>query len=189
MSVKPYVFDTSSFVRAWHEAYPIDIMHTFWDKLHDAITMGAVIAPDEVLRETSKRSDGLHKWLKERENHCIVAIDEELEDAVADLLEKTPRMAMNRKGASSADAWVVALAQNPERDGDQRRKHDRLTEAAEDSRRVSGGQREMREPPRLHARAEVAHLMIRRRGRVENAGGLQARAPATTALLAVRQTR
>jgi hypothetical protein len=111
VSVKPYVFDTSSFIRAWYEAYPIDVMHTFWDKLHDAISSGAVIAPDEVLRETSKRSDGLHKWLKEGEDHCIVEIDEELEDAVTYLLAKNPRLAMNRKGASSADAWVVALAQ------------------------------------------------------------------------------
>jgi predicted nucleic acid-binding protein len=110
VSVKPYVFDTSSFVRAWHEAYPIDVVQTFWIRLHDAITDGVVLTPDEVLRETSKRSDELHKWLKEREDDCIVAIDDELEDAVTELLDKNPRMAMNRKGASSADAWVVALA-------------------------------------------------------------------------------
>lgn len=58
----------------------------------------------------AKRSDGLHKWLKEREDPCIVSIDDDLEDAISDLLEQNPRMAMNRKGASSADAWVVALA-------------------------------------------------------------------------------
>jgi hypothetical protein len=110
VSVKPYVFDTSSFIRAWHEAYPIDVMQTFWIRLHDAIIGGLVVAPDEVLRETSKRSDELHKWLKEREEHCIVSIDDDLEEAVVELLEKNPRMAMNRKGASAADAWVVALA-------------------------------------------------------------------------------
>lgn len=107
----PYVFDTSSLVRAWYEAYPIDVVATFWDRLHDAIGSGVVIAPDEVLRETSKRSDGLHTWLKERESDCIICIDDDMQDAVSDLLKKNPRMAMNRKGASSADVWVVALAQ------------------------------------------------------------------------------
>src|SRR5262245_35271353 len=109
--MNPFVFDSSSLVRAWHEAYPIDVVETFWDKLHDAMAAGIVIAPDEVLRETSKRSDDLHKWLKAREEQCIVPIDDDLEEAVADLLAQHPRMAMNRKGASSADAWVVALAQ------------------------------------------------------------------------------
>ncbi|MBV8762268.1 MAG: DUF4411 family protein [Deltaproteobacteria bacterium] len=107
---KPFVFDTSSFIRAWHEAYPIDVMHTFWDLLDKAIDAGFVISPEEVLRETSKRSDELHKWLKARQDRCFVEIDEDLEEAVAELLANNERIAMNRKGASSADAWVVALA-------------------------------------------------------------------------------
>lgn len=108
---KIYCFDTSSLIRAWHEAYPIDVVETFWDLFDDAISDGVVITPDEVLGETKKRSDDLHKWLKAREEACIVAIDDDLQDAVTELLRKNPRMAMNRKGASSADAWVVALAQ------------------------------------------------------------------------------
>jgi phenylpropionate dioxygenase-like ring-hydroxylating dioxygenase large terminal subunit len=104
-----YCFDTSSFIRAWHEAYPIDVVESFWTKLDNAIASGVVIAPDEVLRETKKRSDGLHGWLRERKQ-CFVDIDDELEEAVSELLANRPLMAQNRKGASSADAWVVALA-------------------------------------------------------------------------------
>jgi hypothetical protein len=106
---KPFCFDTSSFIRAWHEAYPLDVVATFWGKLEAAIDGDVVITPDEVIRETKKRSDGLHDWLKGRDK-CIVEIDEDIQDAVASLLQRYEALAKNRKGASAADPWVIATA-------------------------------------------------------------------------------
>jgi len=104
-----YCFDTSSYIRAWHEAYPPDVVETFWERLDDAISEGIVISPDEVLQEMKKRSEDLHRWLKARDS-CIVEIDDPLQQAVTKLLAANPEMAKNRKGASSADAWVIGLA-------------------------------------------------------------------------------
>ena len=107
---KLYCFDTSTFIRAWYEAYAPDVVESFWEHLGKAIKAGTIIAPDEVLRETSKRSNDLHAWLKQHEQ-CFVEIDDELQEAVSSLLQRFPLLAKNRKGASSADAWVIALAQ------------------------------------------------------------------------------
>jgi hypothetical protein len=97
---KVYCFDTSTFIRAWYEAYAPDVVPSFWEHLAQAMRGGTVIAPDEVLMETSKRSDDLHAWLKQQEQ-CFVQIDDELQEAVSALLRQVPLLAKNRKGASS----------------------------------------------------------------------------------------
>lgn len=104
-----YCVDTSSYIRAWHEAYPPDVVPSFWDRMDKAMKNGRIISPEEVLREVGKRSDDLRAWLHARRD-CFADIDDELQDAVAEVLAATPLLAKNRKGASSADAWVIALA-------------------------------------------------------------------------------
>lgn len=104
-----YCVDTSSYIRAWHEAYPPDVVPSFWDRMDKAMKSGRVISPEEVLREVGKRSDELHEWLHARRD-CFADIDDDLQDGVADILSANPLLAKNRKGASSADAWVIALA-------------------------------------------------------------------------------
>lgn len=84
-------------------------MPSFWERLSEEIEAGIIVSPVDVLLETEKRSPELHKWLKVRER-CIVEIDDDLQDAVAEIVNDHPLMAKNRKGASSADAWVVSLA-------------------------------------------------------------------------------
>jgi hypothetical protein len=106
---KLYCFDTSSYIRAWHEAYPLDVVETFWKRLDKAIGDGIVISPEEVFEEMKKRSDALALWLKERDG-CRVEIDDEIQGEVLSILDTRPEMAKNRKGGSSADAWVVGLA-------------------------------------------------------------------------------
>lgn len=104
-----YCVDTSSMVRAWHEAYAIDVFPTFWDNIEELIDDGRFIAPDEVFRETKRRDDDLHKWFKKRKE-CFVAIDDDLQDAVSGVMAEFQFLVKNRPGKNAADPWVIALA-------------------------------------------------------------------------------
>ncbi len=105
-----YSLDTSSLIRAWHEAYPIDVAPTFWDHLQKTFAAQRAMISEEVLRETSKRSSDLHAWLKQHGN--VIDLDDEQQQCCLTLLAKHPLMAKNRKGADAADPWVIALAQS-----------------------------------------------------------------------------
>ena len=58
-----YCIDTSSLIKAWQVDYPIDNFPGFWRHIEGLITADRLVAPEEVLRETKKRSDELHAWL------------------------------------------------------------------------------------------------------------------------------
>jgi hypothetical protein len=103
-----YCIDTSSLIRAWHEAYSIDVVPSFWVALEKSMQAGQVIFPDEVLREASKRDPDLHKWLRDQ-SQAIVGIDE-VQERLAEVMGRFPFIANNRKGAFSADGVVIALA-------------------------------------------------------------------------------
>ncbi len=104
-----YCIDTSSLVRAWTEAYPLDVFPSFWDRIDELFEDGRITAPDEVLRETSKRDDGLHKWLKQRSG-MFAAIDDDLQKSVTEVMADHPFLVKNRPGKNAADPWVIALA-------------------------------------------------------------------------------
>ncbi len=55
-----YSLDTSSLIRAWHEAYPIDVAPSFWDHWQKSFAAQRAMISEEFLRETSKRSTDLH---------------------------------------------------------------------------------------------------------------------------------
>ena len=103
-----YCIDTSSLIHAWNEVYSPDVVPSFWTALEKAMQSGQVIFPDEVLREASKREEGLHKWLRDQ-SHAMVEIHE-IQDKLVDVMSQFPMIANNRKGASSADGLVIALA-------------------------------------------------------------------------------
>lgn len=104
-----YCIDTSALIAAWQENYPPENFPRVWERFDSLIAEKRLIAPVEVLRETSKRSDELHAWLKERGR-----MFRELEDAIqieaAKVLEKYPRLVGERKLRTSADPFVIALA-------------------------------------------------------------------------------
>lgn len=104
-----YCIDTSALIAAWQERYPPENFPAFWKRMDALITAGRLIAPTEVLVETSKRSDELHAWLSTRK-----AMFRELEDAIqieaANVLQQFPRLVGERKLRTSADPFVIALA-------------------------------------------------------------------------------
>ena len=86
-----YCIDTSSFIAAWQERYPVENFPAFWNKMDALSKAGRLKAPIDVLHETKKRSDELHSWLKARK-----AMFRELDDAVqieaAQVLSQFPRL-------------------------------------------------------------------------------------------------
>lgn len=69
-----------------------------------------LVAPMEVLTETAKRSDELHKWLVERK-HMFRELEDEIQIAAAGVLAQFPRLVGERKLRTSADPFVIALGQ------------------------------------------------------------------------------
>jgi Domain of unknown function (DUF4411) len=104
-----YCIDTSSFIAAWQERYPVENFPAFWNMMDALIKAGRLMAPIDVLYEIKKRSDELYSWLKARK-----AMFRELDDAVqveaAQVLLQFPRLVGERKLRTSADPFVIALA-------------------------------------------------------------------------------
>jgi len=94
-----YCFDTSSLIEGWVRSYPIDVFSSFWDKLNTLIDKGIIICPDEVLIELQKKEDDLYEWVKKRDK-LFYQLDERLQEAVIEILERFPRLVDSKKGRS-----------------------------------------------------------------------------------------
>lgn len=104
-----YCVDTSALIAAWQERYPIENFPRFWDRLDAFIAEGRLVSPDEVLRETGKRSDELHAWLKAR-GSMFRELAEPIQIEAAQVLARFPRLVGEKKLRTSADPFVIALA-------------------------------------------------------------------------------
>lgn len=104
-----YCIDTSSLIASWQERYPIENFPSFWVKVDELVQAGRLVAPDEVLIETSKRSDELHTWLKARPL-MFRELDDAVQIAAAEVLVQFPRLVGEKKLRTSADPFVIALA-------------------------------------------------------------------------------
>ena len=104
-----YCIDTSALIEAWQVDYPIENFPPLWKRMDELIRAGRLVAPEEVLRETSRRSDELHAWLNARK-HMFRELDEAVQIEAAQVLAKYPRLVGERKLRTSADPFVIALA-------------------------------------------------------------------------------
>ena len=104
-----YCIDTSALIAAWSERYPIEHFPRFWDAFDALLSNGQIFAPQEVLTECSKKSDGLTAWLKEN-SLMFIDLDQPMQVRTAAVLSKFPRLVGERKARTSADAFVIALA-------------------------------------------------------------------------------
>ncbi|WP_292529984.1 DUF4411 family protein [Methylocystis sp.] len=105
-----YCIDTSALIAAWQERYPPENFPRFWGLMDSLIEDGRLVAPTEVLTETAKRSDELHKWLAERK-YMFRELEDEIQIAAAGVLAQFPRLVGERKLRTSADPFVIALGQ------------------------------------------------------------------------------
>jgi hypothetical protein len=104
-----YCIDTSALIEAWQVDYPIDNFPGFWRRVKDLIAAGRLVAPEEVLREITKRSDQLHTWLNAHKD-MFRELDEAIQIEAGKVLAQFPRLVGERKLRTSADPFVIALA-------------------------------------------------------------------------------
>jgi hypothetical protein len=105
-----YCIDTSALIAAWQERYLIENFPPFWKYVDALIDGERLVAPIEVLNETERRSDELHKWLSARKE-MFCELDDDIQIAAAGVLARFPRLVGERKLRTSADPFVIALAQ------------------------------------------------------------------------------
>jgi hypothetical protein len=104
-----YCIDTSALIKAWQVDYPIDNFPGFWKRIDGLIAADRLVAPEEVLRETNKRSDELHTWLN-AQKEMFRELEEAVQIEAANVLAQFPRLVGERKLRTSADPFVIALA-------------------------------------------------------------------------------
>jgi Domain of unknown function (DUF4411) len=104
-----YCFDTSALLDGWVRYYPPDVFPSLWEKLHEMIQTGELIAPEEVYNELEHKEDSLFAWVKDREG-MFVQLDDELQGITADVLRKHPKLVGELKDRNRADPFVISLA-------------------------------------------------------------------------------
>ncbi|MEU3114716.1 DUF4411 family protein [Micromonospora chalcea] len=104
-----YSIDTSSIIEAWHRRYPQDVFPGLWQGIDELVSLGRLLASEEVRQELKKKDDELYAWAKERPQlFCEADLDNQL--AVRSVLQAHPRLVNTQKGRSQADPFVIALA-------------------------------------------------------------------------------
>jgi len=104
-----YCIDTSALVAAWQERYPPENFPRLWERFDELIGDGRLVAPVEVRREITNRSDELHDWLKARPG-MFRELEEVIQIEAARVLQSHPRLVAAKKLRTSADPFVIALA-------------------------------------------------------------------------------
>lgn len=105
-----YSIDTSAILDGWVRHYPPDVFPALWDRIDELIIDGKLRATEEVLFELKKKTDEVYKWAKSK-SALFVPIDDDIQIAVANILQKHERLVDARKNRSAADPFVIALAQ------------------------------------------------------------------------------
>ena len=105
----PFCVDTSAWLDGWRRNYPPDVFKTLWSKIETLVDEGEIIASEEVYVEIAKKDDDLHDWIQARKS-MLVPPEEAIQQGVAELLGKYPRLVDTLKGRSQADPFVIATA-------------------------------------------------------------------------------
>jgi Domain of unknown function (DUF4411) len=105
-----YSLDTNSFLTAWNDTYRPGSFPGFWRELEGLISSGRACTSEEVIRELSKKDDGVYQWAKEQEL-LSVELEEEQIALTKALTKQFPVLAKERLGRMRADGFVIALAQ------------------------------------------------------------------------------
>jgi hypothetical protein len=108
-----YSIDTSAILDAWVRYYPLDLFPSFWDKFRLLVESKDGIAIELIGHELKTKDDGCFKWFRDNNiGSFFVEITAPIEEKVTDLLKDTnyQKLVADRKGAYSADPFVIALA-------------------------------------------------------------------------------
>src|SRR6266480_4798468 len=104
-----HCIDTSGWLDGWTRYYPRDVFPGVWDAIEEKVTTREIISSEEVYVELAKQDDDLHEWIKARKQ-MLVAPEKPIQEIVAQLLGKYPRLVDTLKNRSQADPFVIATA-------------------------------------------------------------------------------
>ena len=104
-----FCVDTSGWLDGWRRNYPPDVFKSLWVKIEALVDEGEIIASEEVYMELAKKDDDLHEWIQARKS-MLVRPEVRIQERVAELLSKYPRLVATLKGRSQADPFVIATA-------------------------------------------------------------------------------
>jgi len=104
-----HCIDTSGWLDGWTRHYPRDVFPGVWDAIEEKVETGEIISSEEVYVELAKQDDDLHEWIKGRKQ-MLVAPEKPIQEIVAELLGKYPRLVDTLKNRSQADPFVIATA-------------------------------------------------------------------------------
>ena len=105
-----YSIDTSAILDGWRRYYPPDVFPQLWKEMRGLIHTGRLLAIEEVLHEIKKKDDEVAEWVAQHQR-MVVAIDDQIQIAVARILSQFDRLVNTQRNRSLADPWVIALAQ------------------------------------------------------------------------------
>jgi hypothetical protein len=105
-----YSIDTSAILDGWTRYYPPDRFPSVWRNIEVLIASRSLCGTDEVLIELKKKDDDVYKWAR-NQHGLFLPIDEPTQRAVAQILSDYPRLVDTRKNRSTADPFVIAVAQ------------------------------------------------------------------------------
>jgi hypothetical protein len=104
-----YSIDTSALMDAWVRYYPPDVFPCLWDRIDASINDGLFVATVEVHRELQLYTGELSLWVGERKQ-MFIPIDNDVQEAVNDIMTTHPDLVDENTGKSGADPFVIALA-------------------------------------------------------------------------------
>ncbi len=105
-----YCLDSSAIIDGWIRHYPPEVFPSVEAQVETLVVSGRIVISDEVVRELEKKDDRAKAWAKARKS-IHVPLEEEIQDAAAQILAKYPRLVDTRKNRSMADPFVIATAQ------------------------------------------------------------------------------
>lgn len=110
MPAAVYSIDSSCLLHGWRRAYPPKRFPGLWAKLDELIDNSRLLASVEVYSELEKKDDEVFAWAKERRAALFREIDDDVQEAVVQIMATYPKLVDTGKGKSGGDPFVIAQA-------------------------------------------------------------------------------
>lgn len=104
-----YSMDTSALLDGYTRLYPPDVFPQLWDNIDRLINQEELRATSMVLFELERKDDDVLAWAKSRDE-LFVEVDEEIQEIVAQIMGKFPRLVAEGGQRNLADPFVIAFA-------------------------------------------------------------------------------
>jgi hypothetical protein len=106
-----YSADTSALIDGLERYYPEETFPALWREIDSLIAARRFMISEEVWEEARVRDAAAKAWCESRGKESMTApTDEDVVQAVQDILQAFPRLVNNQKGRNRADAFVIAVA-------------------------------------------------------------------------------